>query len=114
MPITEKKHYYEWMLAFSNRIVWLMNLNLDGFTHNLAELIHLKNLGCDISLVFNNSCKIQDQDLMFYLWEKMESSLEIQAAGMIPYISDVKENLDTLASKMDENIGPLVTSIVSG
>lgn len=111
-PITEKKQYYEWMLSISNRIIWIMDLGYDQFTHNLSELLYLKNLDCDITLIFNNRHKNQDQDLMFYLWEKMESSLEMQVAGIIPYISKVSENISDLGDKMEEGLSPLINSIL--
>lgn len=113
MPITEKKQYYEWMLSFSNTVFWVMDFNVDQFTQNLAELHHLQNLGCDITLIFNNSRKLQDQDLMFYLWEKMESSLKMQAVGMIPYITKLSENTEGLVNKMEDNISALIASILN-
>lgn len=112
-PITEKKQYYEWMLSKSNNVIWIMDLNHDQFTHNLAELNLLKTLDCNITLIFNNCHKNQDQDLMFYLWEKMESSLEMQAAGMIPFVSEIYENIDVLADKIGENIAPVVDNLLS-
>jgi dethiobiotin synthetase len=113
MPITEKKQYYQWMLSISNSIIWIMDLCHEQFTHNLAELLYLKNLDCNITLIFNNCRKNQDQDLMFYLWEKMESSLELQAAGMIPYISNGLENICDLADKMEENLPVLINSMLN-
>ena len=113
MPITEKKQYYEWMLSFSNTIFWVMDFNVDQFPHNLAELHHLRKLGCDITLIFNNSRKLQDQDLMFYLWEKMESNLEMQAVGIIPYIENLSENTEGLVNKMEDNMGALIESVLN-
>lgn len=88
-PITEEKMMFDWLRESDNSIIWIINPSREDFSQNLAEIHHLKSLGIQLDLVINNASKIMDQDLLFYIWEKVENFTGIELYGMIPFINDL-------------------------
>lgn len=91
-PITEQKMVIDWLAESKNSIIWVINPVREEFSQNLTEIQHLKSSGIPFDLVINNASKIMDQDLLYYIWEKVEEFAEIELFGMIPFIKNLDFN----------------------
>ena len=111
-PVSEKKLAYEWMLSFSDRIVWIIHPIAGQLEHNLAEIDLLKRLQCQIHLVLNNATKITDQDLLFFQWGKIESFAAQQIEGMTPFVEDLPNNGETMKQKTIEAVPSLLNTLL--
>ena len=83
----------------------------DQFNQNLAEIQRLKDLGFSFQLVFNNTSKIRNQDLVFYMWEKTEKFADQEVEGMIPYIAKYKEKDSLLNQKLEKHLPKFLDAI---
>ncbi|MCP4756556.1 MAG: AAA family ATPase [Proteobacteria bacterium] len=107
-PITEKKMTFEWLQESGSRLIWLIHPTQQQFERNLAEIHLLKSLGLNVHLVMNNASKITNQDLLFYIWEKIEKFTEQEMEGMIPFVKNLETDFVKLGSKIEENLPGLM------
>ena len=110
-PLSEKMTQGDWIKETGNRIIWLINTRQDQFNQNLAEIQRLKDLGFTFQLVFNNTSKIRNQDLVFYIWEKVEKFADQEAEGMIPYINKHKEKDSLFIHKLEKHLPKFLDAI---
>ena len=112
-PITEEKSVSEWMKEAGYRVIMLLNGDGRQFEQNLAEIALLKRLELDTEIVINNTSPIEDQDLLFFMWEKYEQLAEQEIAGMIPYVRDLDNDFTRLTDKLESALPSLVDSLVT-
>ncbi len=112
MPVTDKVMVCDWIKELGSPLVWLIHPLDEQFTHNLAEIHFLKSLGIDFHLVLNNVSGIRDQDLLFYIWEKIEAFADQEFAGMIPYIKEIDSSLENFEKGVAENIPKLLDELI--
>ena len=111
-PITEKKMGFDWLKESENRVVWLINPVAEQFEQNLAEITLLKSLNLEADLVINNTAPVQNQDLLLYIWEKIEQLAEQQIVGMIPYVRNMGRDFAKLADKTAAAIPGLIDRLI--
>jgi len=99
-PIMEQKRVADWMSELGYPLVVLLNAGGAVFEQNLAEIELLKGLHLDVEFVLNNTRPIENQDLMFFMWEKYEQAAEQEMAGMIPFVRNLDGAYDRLADKI--------------
>lgn len=107
-PLTEEKSVSAWLKERGNPVIMLLNADGRQFEHNLAEISILKNLGLETELVITNTAPIEDQDLLFFMWEKYEQLADQELAGMIPFIRDLGFDYGRLAEKVEAAVPRLV------
>ncbi len=107
-PITEEKSVSDWLKESRHQVIWIINANGKQFEQNLAEIALLKGLGQDVELVINNTTLIEDQDLLFFMWEKYEQLSEQEIAGMVPFV----KNLDHDFSRLADKIAPALPNLL--
>lgn len=112
-PITENKMVYEWLAEFNQHVIWLIHPIQSQFQQNLAEIKLMMDLKIPFTILFNNSTQILNQDLLFYIWEKMEIFSNQQAEGMLPHIIKPENRLSNLGSKIEENVPNLFGTIMN-
>ncbi len=111
-PITEDKLAHEWLRETSCQIIWLIHPLLSQFEQNLAEIHLLKDLEIQYHLVMNNASKNTNQDLLFYVWEKIEKFSGQQLEGMIPYLRHPDNLFVKLGSKLEENLPSIINRLL--
>lgn len=111
-PITEKKMGFDWLQESDNRGVYLINPVAEQFEQNLAEIALLKRLNLEIDLVINNTAPVQNQDLLLYIWEKIEQLAEQQIVGMIPYVRNLGHDFARLGDKTAAAIPGLIDRLI--
>jgi dethiobiotin synthetase len=111
-PITVEKRISDWMLEHGGPVVWLVHPLAATFTQNLAEITQLKHLGIPFELVMNNVSRIRDQDLMFYVWEKIEGFADQPIIGLIPHVRKLPTTFDALGRKIEANLPDLVARLL--
>jgi dethiobiotin synthetase len=111
-PITEEKMGFDWLKESENRVVWLINPVAEQFEQNLAEIALLKNLNLEVDLVINNTAPVQNQDLLLYVWEKIEQLAGQQIVGMIPYVRDLGCDFARLGDKTATAIPGLIDRLI--
>jgi dethiobiotin synthetase len=112
-PITEEKMTFQWIQERFERVIWIIHPVPEQFEHNLAEIHLLKTLDTDISLVMNNASDIRDQDLLFYIWEKIETFASQEIEGMVPFIKEEERREVEMAKKILSYLPNLVKSLIS-
>ncbi len=110
-PLSEKMMLGDWAQEAGNRIIWMINPQQNQFNQNLAEIQRLRDLGLKFQLVFNNTSKIKNQDLVFYIWEKIEKFADQEVEGMIPYINNLKGNDSVFNQKLEEHLPKFLDTI---
>ena len=113
MPLNEKKMVFDWVKETGNSLIWLLQPQVDQFHRNLAEINHLKNLGIRFHLVINNTVQIFDQDLLFYVWDKIEKFTDQEVVGMIPYVKGLTEDFEKIGHEIDRNISGLIKTVLN-
>ena len=108
--ITEEKTVSDWLRESRNRVIWLINPSPAQFEQNLAEISLLKSLELEVDLVMNNINPVSDQDLLFYMWEKIERLAEQEIVGMIPHI----KHLDNDYIDLGEKIAAALPGLIDG
>jgi len=111
-PITEKKMAFDWLKESQNRVVWLINPVAEQFEQNLAEISLLKSLNLEMDLVINNTAPVQNQDLLLYIWEKIEQLAEQEVVGMIPHIRNLGSHFGRLGDKAAAAIPRLIDQLI--
>ncbi len=112
-PLNEKMIQSDWIQKTGNSIIWLINPQQDKFNQNLAEIQRMKDLGITFKLVLNNTSKISNQDLVFYIWEKIEKFADQEVEGMIPHISNLGDNDSLLNQKIEEHLPKFLDAILA-
>lgn len=112
MPITEEKLVSDWLTETQYPVIWIMKPDQDQFTQNLAEISLLKGLNLNVELVINNTDPIQDQDLLFYMWEKVEQLAGQEIAGMVPFVRNLETDFSRMADKMETALPDLVSRLL--
>jgi len=112
-PLNEAKSAYQWVADIGKEIVWIIHPVHEQFTHNLAEIQLIKNLDLQAYYLLNNASKIKDQDLLFYIWEKLESVTEQTMAGMIPFDKEIDNTFENLAGMIEDSIPVTVEALFS-
>jgi len=112
-PLNETESAYEWLSDYGKEIVFIIHPVQEQFTHNLAEIRLINNLDLQVNYLLNNASKIKDQDLVFYIWEKLESVTKQTMAGMIPYEREIDETFNNLAGIIEDNIPMTVEALFS-
>ena len=112
-PLNEEKSAHEWVADLGQEIVWITHPVQEQFTHNLAEIQLIKNLDLQVYYLLNNASKIKDQDLLFYIWEKLESVTQQTMAGMIPFDRDIDNTFENLAGLIEDSIPATVEALFS-
>lgn len=110
-PITEERDVFGWLEESRYRVIWLLNAKKEQFEQNLAEIALLKGMGLELEFVINNTTPIEDQDLLFFMWEKYEQLADQEIAGMIPFVRDLEHDYTSLAEKIETTLPNLVDSI---
>ncbi len=111
-PITEKKMCFDWLRESQNPVVWLINPIAEQFEQKLAEISHLISVNLEVDLVINNTAPVQNQDLILYIWEKIEQLAEREIVGMIPYIRNLGNDFTRLGDKAAESIPGLIDRLI--
>jgi len=111
-PLNEDTATFEWLKNTGKEIIWLIHPVQKQFASNLAEIHLIKSLGLQVHYVLNNATKITDQDLLFYIWEKLESVTKQTMAGMIPFDNQVKESFISLAEKIEDSIPMTIEALL--
>jgi dethiobiotin synthetase len=112
MPITEEKMGFDWLTESHHRVIWLINPVAEQLEQNLAEISLLKRLNLEIDLVINNTAPVQNQDLLLYIWEKIEQQAEQQIVGMIPYVRNLGHEFARLGDKAAAAIPGLIDRLL--
>lgn len=112
-PVFEAKMVYDWLVDLNVPVLWVIDPVQSSFEHNLAEIEKLVTLDAPVHLIFNNASKIIDQDLMFFIWEKIESIAGREAVGMIPFVKNLEDSYEPLAKRIEENIPSLIDELFS-
>lgn len=112
-PVTEEKFLFDWIKEPNQHVIFLVQPEQSSFPQNLAEIKLLMDLQVPFSIVFNNSSPMDNQDLAFYIWEKIEAFSKQEAEGMVPFIKGLENNLDILGEKIEESIPEVFTGIVA-
>lgn len=107
-PLSEDKQFIEWAAELDAEFIWVINPIQDDFTQNLAEINLLKDRGFPFRLVFNNVDELKDQDLAFYIWEKIEQIADQQAEGMVPHVKTEEGLEPKVGEKIAENVPGLL------
>ena len=102
-PITEEKMLYDWAQEQNYHIIWIIHPLQDQFQRNLAEIKLMMDLNLPFTVLFNNRSQILDQDLLFYIWEKIESFSHQEAAGLLPHLPQQENYLHLFAEKIAAN-----------
>lgn len=110
-PIKEEKTVSNWLTELKYRVIMVLNSAGDQFEQNLAQITLLKGLNLEMELVINNTAPIEDQDLLFYMWEKYEQLAELEIAGMIPYIRDLEQDYTQMTDKLASALPNLIGSL---
>jgi dethiobiotin synthase len=87
-PLTEKVLVLDWAESISDQIIWIMTPTMDQLEHNFLELKTLFERKFKVTIVLNNQKMVDDADLLFFIWEKIEKFFSQEVKGMIPYISE--------------------------
>lgn len=111
-PITEEKRVTDWMTELDCRVIMLLNAGGEYFEQNLAEIALLKGLNLELDFVLNNTAPIDDQDLLFYMWETYEQLAEQEIAGMIPFARNLDGNFARLADKIATSLPSLLDGLL--
>jgi len=109
--ITEEKTVSDWLRESRNRVIWLINPCPEQFEQNLAEISLLKSLKLEVDLVMNNISPVTDQDLLFYMWEKIERLAEQEIVGMIPHIKHLNNDFSRLGEKLATALPGLIDKL---
>jgi len=104
MPITEQSFTLDWMKTIGKKVFWVACIEEDNLPANLSELEHLKRNGFEVRIILNNAGKIQNAELLFYFWTKMEQSTGYPVLGMIPFIDNPEENRTNFREKVEANL----------
>lgn len=110
-PLTEKQMVIDWIQEMSQQIIWLIRPSMDQFEHNLAEIHALQQNGFRVHMVLNNLMKVSDQDLLFYIWEKLEKFSKQQLEGMIPHTEQQDGAMTPMMLAVEENLPGLIDKI---
>lgn len=111
--LTEDKTVSDWLEELKYPVLWVINADASSFEQNLSEIRHLKELGLETELVINNTAPITDQDLLFYMWEKIERLADQEIAGMIPFVRNLEYDYDRLAEKTASALPDLLDRLLS-
>ncbi len=109
-PINEEMMVYDWAHEFGGTVIWVIHPIREQFTQNLAEIRLLLERGIPFHVVLNNASQVTDQDLLFYIWEKIERFSDREVRGMIPYVANVEKDL---SKKLEQNVPVLFDSMFS-
>lgn len=110
--LTEEKMVFDWLRESRNPVIWLINPCPDQFEQNLAEISLLKSLDLEVDLVMNNIAPVTDQDLLFYMWEKIERLVKHEIVGLIPHIKNMDNDFGSLAEKISAALPSLVDRLI--
>jgi len=111
-PLSDERLTCDWVKERQLAVIWIIHPVMAQFTQNLAEIQQLKALGVPFQLVMNNASRIQDQDLLFYLWEKIELFSGQQVAGLIPYVKHLPDAFTELGEKIEANLPDLISRLL--
>ena len=111
-PITEEKMGFDWLRESQNPVVWLINPIVEQFEQNLAEISLLKSLNLEVDLVINNTAPVRNQDLLLYMWEKIEQLAGQEIVGMIPHVRNLDNDFARLGDKTAAAIPGLIDRLI--
>jgi dethiobiotin synthetase len=110
--VTENKMVIDWIKELDAEIIWMLHPTQNHFHQNLAELKLMMDHNLDFTIVFNNASKLANQDLVFYIWEKIEKMTNQEAAGMIPFIVEPEDPFTAMAGRIEEDLAGLLDSFI--
>ncbi|MBU2646696.1 AAA family ATPase [bacterium] len=111
-PVTEEKMVFNWLRESGNRVIWLINPVAEQFEQNLAEISLLKSLDLEVDLVINNTAPITNQDLLMYIWEKIEQQSGQEIVGMVPHVRNLENSFGRMAEKTARALPSLIDRLI--
>ncbi len=111
MPITEDQFMIDWIEQQSFELIWVIHPVKDQFYQNLSEIRLLLDRNVNFNVIFNNASQSMDQDLMFYVWEKLEKYLDREIEGMMPFVKPSDDQISALGKRIEENTPGLYSRI---
>jgi len=102
-PLDPEHQVIDWLKKEQAEVVLVISPDKGALEGSLLAVESLEQSGLNYHLLLNNRSPLQDGDLVFYQWEKLEGASNRQVIGMMPTLKSV--NPERVAEALVEN-GP--------